>query len=201
MPREKSCNCVHLFISVMWEGWQTLRGTKVHSVFKVKFLFDRTGMWPGGTSPLWRQTPLFRLHKDKLLGRNWNPLRQQHNSLDFSDSKEFGYSIILYDVVVKITVTILRRNQLKALCFFGKVLSSLDLIFLELSVGWLPCNWNFCLFWKYKISFFQCTDWMKLPSTIKEIWHNKQKIIPAHNFLLWRWNKGIKWECLWTLLP
>lgn len=112
-----------------------LCGSKVHSVFKIKFLFDRAGMWPGETCPLWwKQTSLCRLHEDKLLGKNWNSLCQWCNPLDFSDSKEFGNSIIFYDVAVKIPVIILWRNQFKALCFFGKVLSPLDLIFLGLSM-------------------------------------------------------------------
>lgn len=114
-----------------------LCGFKVHSVLKVKLLFDRTGMCEhsGETCPLWwRQISLCRLHEDKLLGKNWNTLCQWCNSLDFSDSKEFGNSIIFYDVVVKIPVIIMWRNQFKALCFSGKVLSPLELIFLGLSM-------------------------------------------------------------------
>lgn len=208
MPRGKLCICVCLSSSVTLEGWQTLRGlpgsphalnsyalllcgSKVDSVFKVKFQFDRKSTLPGETSPFWwRQTPLCRLHKDKLLGKSSNPLLQWCNSLDFNNSKEFGYRIILCSVVDKIPVAviIIRRDQLKALWFFGKVLSPLDLIFLGLVCGLVTMQLKFLFVLEIQDFFFQCMGWIILPSAIKKIWNNKQKIIPAHNFLLWAWN-------------
>lgn len=202
-----------VFLSLeFWEGWQTLMGfsssppmpfilmpfysvdlKSTGSLKQSSFLTEQSCVL---VSPLgWGKTSLCRLHEGKLLGKNWNPLCQWCNSLDFSDSKEFGYSITFYEVVVKIPVIIVWRNQFKALCFFGKVLSPLDLIFLGLSMwAGYHATGAFVCFGNTRFLFLQFTDWMKLPSAIKEIWHNKQKIIPVHIFLLWTWNKGIKWE-------
>lgn len=133
--------------------------------------------------------------RTNCLGRTWNPLCQWCNPLDFSDSKDFGYRIIFYDVVVKNPVIIIWRNQFKSLCFFGKVLSPLDQIFLGLSMwagyhatGAFVCSGNTrFLFFSAQIGF-NCQVQERKSDTINK------NIIPAHIFLLWTWNKGIKWE-------